>query len=361
MMLPCLSPPRQGFQQFFISSFGDSGWFEKKYLGDSHALFRLTMVAYCLGRAALLSAFCDTSKFWCFIQLNSNFISAAYRRLWTVIPSIECSACYHHHLCDRILLPSYNHCVQQKPLYRWFFRCNMALCGSNGVDFLQNIWSKADTSDTLLSRDYPSTIRRSDSCSIGSKRYLDLLRHHFSNLQYISHLRFWYGFQEKTRGHSLRCVVTNCWIQDRFARKSTLLPVREPFLLFRKKRVLITTAKNRIIVISKATLLVLVSIDEERYIMLLICHLVLTIILVSRVYRELIQIRIYPDQRDGTEFLTGNMTSAEFAPNFSASLHQNISKMPTELQGSTIATVGSSRQTESSSGKCYISRTWAVG
>ncbi|KAF8184801.1 hypothetical protein BJ912DRAFT_974113 [Pholiota molesta] len=102
-----------------------------------------------------------------------------------------------------------------------------------------------------------------------------------------------------------------------------------------------------IIVISKACVLIVVSIDEDKNFVFLIAHLVLTTILVSRVYRELIQIT-YPNQRDRMEFGSGNLTSAEFVPHCSTSTLQTLSKRPTELQGSMIAVPGSSRQTETS-------------
>ncbi|KAF9479196.1 hypothetical protein BDN70DRAFT_879065 [Pholiota conissans] len=81
--------------------------------------------------------------------------------------------------------------------------------------------------------------------------------------------------------------------------------------------------------------------------MFLVCHLVLVSILISRVFRELMNTRDDNARKSNTEFQTGNLTTAEFSPNFSIScVQQAMPKRSFDSQASVSVNAGPSEHTD---------------
>ncbi|KAF9479194.1 hypothetical protein BDN70DRAFT_879062 [Pholiota conissans] len=112
-----------------------------------------------------------------------------------------------------------------------------------------------------------------------------------------------------------------------------------------------------IIVISKAFLVAMISIDKEKNAMFIVCHLVLVVVLSSRVYRELREISCNPQRRTTTDFHTGNLTSAEFADRAALSTQEHISRKTAEIEDDGTSIGGTTTRTGSFRGSVasYIS------
>jgi hypothetical protein len=104
----------------------------------------------------------------------------------------------------------------------------------------------------------------------------------------------------------------------------------------------------RIIVISKACLVATLFVDRDRNAMFLICHVVLVVVLSSRVYRELREIKNTSQRRTMTDFHTGNLTSAEFADRAVISTEERVSRKTAEIENDA-SSIGGSTQTRTAS------------
>lgn len=109
--------------------------------------------------------------------------------------------------------------------------------------------------------------------------------------------------------------------------------------------------------ISKAFLVAMISVNEDKNAMFIVCHLVLVVVLSSRVYRELREINNTSQRRTTTDFHTGNLTSAEFADRAVISTQEQISRKTAEIENDASSIGGSTTRTASFRGSIpsYIS------
>lgn len=255
---------------------------------------------------------------------------------------------------NNFLLSSSSRCVQQESLHCRLLRAHLACYCLDGYNFLQDVRGAVHPKYRILLRDNPGKFPQGHRQRLVVERLAHISRYRLPNLSNIPGLRVW-GRSEEEGGDLALWRLFARGFEDCAVGKPALLLVSAPVVFPMNQD---QSQRNfRLIVISKACLVATLSVNLNRNSMFIVCHLVLVVVLSSRVYRELREINNTSQRRTTTDFHTGNLTSAEFADRAVRSTEERVSRKTAEIENDASSIGGSTTRTASFRGSIpsYIS------